>query len=224
MQRGGVGQRAPPRQKRGPARLHAPDRPRRAGAEGAALSGPSRTSRGRPRRGLGAEPCRAGELRLPRRVPRDTCPASTGCVRGTTGSDPRPLPAPAPVAAPGAPAAGRGMEPGGVGKLRGEWGWSRAGAQPLGKNVVWGPLRLFPAWEDRDACEKCRVCRSAPFRKVFRCKTRFCGYSWFVLKRTPSRKDAAVWGGAGGTAALGITPGHPAPGLGQEETSTGRGA
>lgn len=33
-----------------------------------------------------------------------------------------------------------------------------------------------------------------------------------------------VWGGAGGTAALAVTPGHPAPGLGQEETSTGRGA
>lgn len=110
MQWGGVEQR------RGPVRTDAPDRPRRAGAEGAALSGPPRTS-------LGAEPCRAGELRLPGREPRGTCPASTGCVRGTSPLLP-------PVAAPGALAAGRGMEPRGVGKLCGECGWSRAGAQP----------------------------------------------------------------------------------------------
>lgn len=81
-----------------------PGQTRRAGAEGAALSGLSRTSRGR------AEPCRAGELRLPGRDPGTPASHPPGASAAQAGRSRGTAPLLPPAAAPGAPA-GRGMEP-----------------------------------------------------------------------------------------------------------------
>lgn len=71
----------------------------------------------------GSSACRDVSPGAPAPRPQGASAAQPGATRGTS-------PLLAPAAAPGALAAGRGMEPRGVGKLCGECGWSRAGAQP----------------------------------------------------------------------------------------------
>lgn len=172
------GQRASPRQKKGPAR---PDRPRRAGAEGAALSGPPAApgatraaGSARSRAQLGSSACRGATPGPPAPRPPGASAAQPGAASGPSRPRLR-LRFPELRGGAGDGATRRGKAPRGA-------GMEPSGRPAFGENAVWGPLRLFPAWGDRDACEKCQVCRSAPFRKVFRCKTCFCGYGWFVLK------------------------------------------
>lgn len=199
-------------------------------AEGTAPSGPAHPSRCRPPSGVGAEPCPAAPAAAARRdatpgVPSPLPPGASAEQPGVT-LGPSPSRHPAPDAAPGTPAAGRGLRT--TGRRRGRAtrgsggleehlggrgagdgaGQALADAQPWRQNPLWGSLRLFPAWRDRGACGKRRVCCSAPLGRVFKRQNLVLRQSWFVpepwpSRCSPSRRDAA---GAGvEQAALGVT-------------------